>query len=406
VVLTGIFIPSNNLYYAVKYSGADGLVVWRRYGPGGIPAGGALDAEGNVIVSGDLGGTNHVSYTAKYASASGQLLWEKRGAKIEDYVIAVVADVAGNVVVTGSSSSNGKPEYFATKYNVTDGAVLWERRYPRSHNAFPAALSVDPAGNVLVTGCVSNDYYTTKLAAADGMLLWEKRYNGAENGYDAASAISSDASGNAVVNGVSCNGTNCHYYTAKHAAADGALLWERHGPFSPREHVGNGLALDADGNAVITANSYRETNFDYYTAKYAAADGTVVWERRYDSSIHQNDFVAYSRPIAVGRNGVVAVTGYSDSNPGPLHAYDFATVVYRDKLLPLAIEIIAEGVRIRLTAISNGSYEVQRAGALVGSWSTIATVPAASGKTIDYVDTTQPTGAVFYRVRHNLPLGR
>ena len=79
-------------------------------------------------------------------------------------------------------------------------------------------MAVDSSGNVVVTG-YSEGAYTAKYAAADGALLWEKRYSGY------ARAVAVDSSGNVVLAGSSF-GIDSHedFYTAKHAAADGALL--------------------------------------------------------------------------------------------------------------------------------------------------------------------------------------
>src|SRR5690349_12026155 len=58
---------------------------------------------------------------------------------------------------------------------------------------------------------------------------WVQRYNGPANGNDYATAVAVDSSGNVIVTGFSENRTNSEVegYTAKYAAADGALLWER-----------------------------------------------------------------------------------------------------------------------------------------------------------------------------------
>jgi outer membrane protein assembly factor BamB len=69
-----------------------------------------------------------------------------------------------------------------------------------------------------------------------GALVWEKRYNGPANNGDIAYAAVVDSNGNVVVAGTSQG--DC--YTAKYAAEDGALLWEKRGPNS----VAYALAVD------------------------------------------------------------------------------------------------------------------------------------------------------------------
>src|SRR5262249_8357955 len=155
------------------------------------------------------------------------------------------------------------------------------------------------------------DYYTAKYAAADGALLWEKRYNGQNNGDDYANAVAVDGSGNVVVTGYSDNGTNYDYYTAKYGAADGALLWERryNGPAN-RDDLANAVAIDGSGNAVVagtsSVDSFGNPTGDYYTAKYGAADGTLLWEKRFTGPD------AVSSALALGPGGMVVVTGTSN----------------------------------------------------------------------------------------------
>jgi outer membrane protein assembly factor BamB len=107
-------------------------------------------------------------------------------------------------------------------------------------------------------GSGSYDYYTAKYAAADGALLWEKRYNSPEDGFDWASAMAVDGSGNVVVTGYAYSGIahDHDYYTAKYAAADGALLWERYynGPASGVDYA-TGLALGPNGMVAVTGFS-------------------------------------------------------------------------------------------------------------------------------------------------------
>ena len=80
-------------------------------------------------------------------------------------------------------------------------------------------------------------------------------------------------------------------YTAKYAAADGALLWEQryNGPANQADHA-NALVLDDAGNIVVTGDSVGQgSNSDYYTVKYAAGSGEVLWEARYNGRSKNDD---------------------------------------------------------------------------------------------------------------------
>ena len=181
----------------------------------------------------------------------------------DDQPSALAVDASGNVVVTGISYNGTNNDFYTAKYAGTNGALLWEQRYndPANGEDYPAALAVDSHGNVVVTGSSNNgtntDYYTAKYAAADGALLWEKRGVG-------GGAVAVDASGNVVVSG---------RLTVKYRA-DGTEVWTN--------NFGGFVAVDGGGNVVVTGGTYNGANTDFYTAKYAAGDGALLWERFYN----------------------------------------------------------------------------------------------------------------------------
>jgi hypothetical protein len=86
---------------------------------------------------------------------------------------------------------------------------------------------------------------------------------------------------------------------------------------------------DANGNVVVTGNSQDGLDFsfdafphrnDFYTAKYAAADGALLWEKRYNGPVNGDD---EAQAVTVEAGGNVLVTGYSR---GPASHSDFYTV--------------------------------------------------------------------------------
>ena len=240
-----------------------------------------------------------------------------------DRASKVVRDAAGDIILTGTSGS----AMLTLKYSGADGSVLWQKRYT---NAIAQAAAVDGNGNVLVTGYSA----TVKYSAVDGALLWEQYYNGPGNGDARAQA----------------------------------------------------MALDGSGNVVVTGYSHNGTNNDYYSAKYSAADGTLLWEKRYNGPANGDDYVS---SLALGPNGMVAITGSSSG--------DYATVVYQENLPPLSIALVSTGVRLRFTGVPGLSYKIERAAAVTGPWTTINTQTAPASGLLEYFDAPAPSGQAFYR---------
>jgi hypothetical protein len=417
VVVTG---PSFNAvnsydydYYTAKYAAADGALLWeKRYNHGTVtgasgdmPSALALDASDNVVVTGKSANANGYFdyYTAKYAATNGSLVWERRyngSANTSDEAMAVAVDGSGNVMVTGRSVGNGtRFDYYTAKYAAADGTLLWEERYngpAASPDDEAYAVAADIDGNAVITGLSRGssgkyDCYTARYAAASGALLWEKRYNGPADGWDSATAAAVDLAGNVVVTGGSDNGTNSDCYTAKYAAANGALLWERrYNGLANSVDVGRAVAMAKNGDVVVMATSRNSSgNDDYYTARYAAGDGALLWEHR-----HDGPGVPDRTPsLALGPNGMVAVAGtYFDGSKAGL-----ATVVCGESLSPVSIAIVPEGVRLRFTGAPGHSYAIERAPAVTGPWANLATPTAPPDGAVEHVDTHPPAGPAFYR---------
>ena len=379
-------------YYTAKYAAADGALLWekRNNDAYGSPTALAVDASGNVVVVGHSQGNG---YTAKYAAADGALLWEKfiLGPDSDNIATAnaVAVDASGNVVVTGYiMDDENRSSSYTAKYEAADGSSLWENGF--GYRSRSESVALDSSGNVVVTGWYYSAFFTAKYEATTGALLWEVIFGVAGSG----TAVAVDGAGNVVITGRSSNGTNDDFYTAKYAALDGALLWDQryNGPANGND-AASAVAVDASGDVLVTGISHNGTNDDYYTAKYGGSDGALLWEKRYNGPANGNDVVGSRRCLALGPNGMVAITGSSQGSFGS----DFATVVYRENLPAVSIVRVPTGVRLRFPGVAGHSYQVLRAPAVTGPWSTNATLTAATNGLIEHLDTNAPPGSAFYR---------
>jgi outer membrane protein assembly factor BamB len=203
----------------------------RRYnGPGkGADFGNAIavDASGNIYVTGESPGkgTYRDFATVKYNSA-GKQIWARAyqgTGKGDDSALAIAVDAAANVYVTGSSAGKNTGCDMATiKYNKS-GKQLWVSRYngPVDGDDIGRAIAVDASGNVYVTGESRGNGSYRDIATIKydklGQEIWVKRYNGPANGDDAPAAIAIDKAGNVFVTGYTkVSGTNYDYIVIKY----------------------------------------------------------------------------------------------------------------------------------------------------------------------------------------------
>src|SRR5438093_1349071 len=153
VYVTGSSYGPNGLpdYATVKYSSSgDTLWVQRYNGPANNWDGAtelALDASGNVYVTGQSYGSNDFDYVTVKYDASGVQKWTARYNALYDYATALAVDAAGNVYVTGYSYGSGTYYDYATIKYTTRGKPRWLARYNSGIDDYAYALAVDASGN-------------------------------------------------------------------------------------------------------------------------------------------------------------------------------------------------------------------------------------------------------------------
>ncbi len=330
---------TNNDYATVKCdSNGNQLWVARYNGPGNSldeARALAVDAAGNVYVTGYYrgAGTAEDYATIKYDS-NGNQLWVGRyngPGNYADYANSLAVDGAGNVYVTGWSSGAGTSEDYATIKYDSNGNQLWVARYNGPGNGLDIAfaLAVDTAGNAYVTGGsvgagTQGDYATVKYDS-EGNQLWVARYNGPGDSYDSAAALVVDAAGNVYVTGNSIGTAypDFDYATIKYDS-NGNQLWvaRYNGPGNSVDDA-NGLAVDAAGHVYVTGSAFvgEGTYPDYATIKYDP-NGNQLWLARYNGPGNRHDG---GNALAVDAAGSVYVAGVSR---GAETSDDYATIKY------------------------------------------------------------------------------
>ncbi|MGQ2984317.1 T9SS type A sorting domain-containing protein [Flavobacterium sp.] len=246
--------------------------------------------------------------------------------KGNDVPLASVTDVDGNTYITGGSGNSDHPggDYFTIKVGPA-GTVLWETREATPQYAVETgmALLIDNNGDLVASGIHWNgndmDIKTIKYNTATGAKLWTSIYEGPGEGVDIPAAITSDASGNIFITGISYSGNSIDYITLKYNA-DGTEAWNvrEDGPGEGSWNEATAIAVDNSGNVIVTGYSPDPDGWlNYHTVKYGPT-GTELWSQAYNYASNHPDNpsdVTNSIPhgVAADADGNIYVTGMFDT---------------------------------------------------------------------------------------------
>jgi hypothetical protein len=323
--------------------GGVGDVTWS-VSAGSLPPGLSLEnTEGGTgWIIGTPTAAGYFIFTVQVQDALPQTVTQSLGMTVADWVAryngpgndgdspqATTVDSSGNIYVTGSSMGSGTESDYATIKYDSSGVQQWVARYngPGNNSDYANAVTVDPWGNVYVTGlsfgsATGIDCATIKYNSS-GVQQWVARYNGPGNSTDQGMAIAVDASGNVYVAGT-CTGIgtiNYNFLTIKYDSS-GVQQWVAmyDGPGNVVDTAGR-MAIDSSGNVYITGSSGSDPASAYATVKYDGA-GVQQWVARYEGPGNSSD---NPQDIAVDLSGNVYVTG---SSTGIGTGRDIATIKY------------------------------------------------------------------------------
>jgi hypothetical protein len=243
-------------------------------------------------------------------SAALGMLWQKSYDNTHfDEVVDATTDAAGNVYVTGRSNNGTNYDFATIKYDSA-GTQQWMTPYDGGDSDMPVALNVDAAGNIYVVGKRHNgsefDYFVVKYDNDGGETWLSTPF--ASGGEDEPAAMAVDTAGNVYVTGKTCTGSNCDFATVKITAA-GATAWSAVYDYVGKDDEAVGVGVDIAGNVYVSGRSSNGTTSDFATVKYNAA-GTQLWVARYDDG--GNDYPA---AVAIDAAGNAYVAGRSSSSP-------------------------------------------------------------------------------------------
>src|SRR5205085_3926955 len=271
----------------------------------------AVNAAGNAYVAGrtvstdfptanpiqsKYGGGTFDAFVAKLNASGAALHYSTYvGGNSEDDGNGIVVDAAGSAYIAGLTASTdfptenplqshkvGSSDAVVAKLNASGSALIYSTYLGGSSSDFAFGIAVDAAGNAYIAGQTAStdfptanagqgnsagngDAFVTKLNASGSALIYSTYLGG--SGVDDANHIAVDSSGNAYVTGFTFStdfptanaiqnnkaGSVTNAYVTKLNASGSALLYSTYlGGSGSQGDDGNGIAVDAAGNAYVT----------------------------------------------------------------------------------------------------------------------------------------------------------
>lgn len=211
------------------------------------------------------------------------------------------------------------------RYNA-DGSQAWVHRYGSGHTSVsPAALGLDPAGNILLAGDGFTEAVKYLLVKLDKNrnTAWIRYYPPLDTfGYCEDMAV--DGSGSSTLTGYTRNPMTCR--TVQYDG-NGELVWQAkfRGFGTQSVAAGSAVATDALGFVYVVGTVTDSGQYsDVIVIKYSLT-GDTLWVRQYNGPGGRADEAV---AVAVGADGSVFVLGTSAPDPSYPRRADILTLKY------------------------------------------------------------------------------
>ncbi len=262
---------------------------------------------------GPCGANNYTAFVAKLSPAGSALVYSTYlGGSFSEYSYGIAADAAGNAYVTGVTSSTDFPTVnafqgtdpnggqgaaaFVTKFNAVGSALVYSTYLGGSYYDQGNAIAVDASGSAYVTGATAStnfptlnpeqaklggtnatttNAFVTKFSPSGSALVYSTYLGGGVG--DQGNGIAVDASGNAYVTGetTSSNFPTVNPFQSSIKGEESSFVAKLNAAGSALVYstflggtsynYGFGIAADASGNAYVTGET-QSADFPTVTA--------------------------------------------------------------------------------------------------------------------------------------------
>lgn len=311
VVLSSEGLGTRRDIVTLKYSATDELLWARSFHRGeddeDIPADSAVDAEGNIYVTGASGQWqwDRTCTTLKYSPA-GDLLWARHFRETNGYdsfSTSLAVDASGNVTVAASSAGRA----IVIRY-APNGDELWIARASEPWLSEQQGLAVDTAGNsylgtILDVDEDNSEFFLRKLDS-NGEVVWTRTFDAGWG--ESVTEVLVDRNRNIIVAGSAALINQRETVVFKYSP-DGDQLWFTNITSAPGVFSFNrAVTLDHMGD-VLVASGLEDYDDDLRGMSIAriSAQGEIMW------TVTESDlYLNYFPRIALDRFGNFYITGY------------------------------------------------------------------------------------------------
>jgi uncharacterized delta-60 repeat protein len=319
-------IPDSASMYVVKYD-LNGNFLWARTyrcaNYFNTALGVTTDSFGNIIAAGfylDLNDPLSIThYELIKTRPNGDTIWTRRSPiNLQDYLYRVTLDQDENIISVGGNYSSEHGDILLVKFSPA-GNQIWRRTDSLGEDADVYGVALDQFGNIFASGTIISstedfDFITVKCFPS-GSIMWSRRYN--INGFDEARDIALDTQGNIIVTGTTSDYTNYDILTIKYSSS-GNLVWAKIFNRTVDDEA-SGITTDSNNNIYVCGETGSETNHDYLIIKYNP-QGETIWTKTYDGGY--DDVVSDVKLTA--QNDIIVFGASANSQN-----YDFLTIKYR-----------------------------------------------------------------------------